>query len=143
MTGISLHMQWPPSSQSKSEYGLWTWGSQVILFMTKTDRYHLTKTSFVHLIPNVKCRVFLQTVTALKARFALLPGLPDGLFSNQKSKFGRILVGLAMENLGIFYNHLVYFTAIINILCTFGIFCVHLVNFTPFWYFAPRKIWQP
>jgi hypothetical protein len=36
-------------------------------------------------------------------------GLPDGLFSNQKSKFGKILEGLAMEDVGIFYGHLVHF----------------------------------
>jgi hypothetical protein len=30
------------------------------------------------------------------------PGLPDGLFSNQKSKFGYIFDGLAMEEVGIF-----------------------------------------
>jgi hypothetical protein len=53
----------------------------------------------------------------------LKPGLPDGLFSNQKSQFGLILQGLAMENLGIFYDHLVYFTAIGNILWSFGISC--------------------
>jgi hypothetical protein len=47
-------------------------------------------------------------------------GLPDGLFSNLKS---QILEGLAMENLGIFYDHLIYFTAIGNILRPFGIFC--------------------
>jgi hypothetical protein len=70
-------------------------------------------------------------------------GLPDGLFSNQKSQFGVILVGLAIENLGIFYEHLVYFTAILTILWPFGIFCGHLVNFSPFWYVVPRKIWQP
>jgi hypothetical protein len=40
------------------------------------------------------------------------PGLPDGLFSNQKPKFGKILEGLAMEDFGTFYSHLVYFTAI-------------------------------
>jgi hypothetical protein len=32
----------------------------------------------------------------------LASGLPDGLFSNQKSKFGYILDGLAMEEAGIF-----------------------------------------
>jgi hypothetical protein len=69
--------------------------------------------------------------------------LPDGLFSNQKSKFGLILEGLLMENLGIFYDHLVYFTAIANILGTFGIFCGNLVYLPLFWYFGPRKIWQP
>jgi hypothetical protein len=34
-----------------------------------------------------------------------------------------------MENLGIFYDHLLYFTAIGNILWPFGIFCGHLVYF--------------
>jgi hypothetical protein len=48
-----------------------------------------------------------------------------------------------MENLGIFYEHLVYFTAIGNILWPFGIFPGYLVCFSPFWYFGPRKIWQP
>jgi hypothetical protein len=70
-------------------------------------------------------------------------GLPYGLFSNQKSHFWQILEGLAMENLGIFYDHLVYFTAIGNILGPFGIFCGNLVYFSPLWYFVPRKIWQP
>jgi hypothetical protein len=58
-------------------------------------------------------------------------GLPDGLFSNQKSQYGYLLEGLAMQNLGIFYDHLVYFTAIANI---FG----HLVYFPQPWYFVPR-----
>jgi hypothetical protein len=35
--------------------------------------------------------------------------LPDGLFSNQKSQFGKILEDLAMEEVGLFYGHLVYF----------------------------------
>jgi hypothetical protein len=30
-------------------------------------------------------------------------GLPDGLFSSQKSKFGQILEGLAMKDVGIVY----------------------------------------
>jgi hypothetical protein len=34
--------------------------------------------------------------------------MPDGLFSNQKSQYGYILEGLAIENGGIFYVHLVY-----------------------------------
>jgi hypothetical protein len=33
------------------------------------------------------------------------PGLPDDLFSNQKSQFGKIFEGLAMEDVGIFYGH--------------------------------------
>jgi hypothetical protein len=40
------------------------------------------------------------------------PGLPDGLFSDQKSKFGYISEGLAMEDDGKFHGHLVYSTAI-------------------------------
>jgi hypothetical protein len=39
------------------------------------------------------------------------------------------LEGLAKEDLGIFYDHLVYFTAIGNILRPFGIFCGILVFF--------------
>jgi hypothetical protein len=53
--------------------------------------------------------------------------LPDGLFSDQKSEFGQILEGLAMENLGILYDLLVYFKDIGNMLRPFGIFCGHLV----------------
>jgi hypothetical protein len=52
------------------------------------------------------------------------------------------LESLAMENLGIFYDHLVYFTAIINVLWPFGLFCGYLVYFSPFWYFVHIKIWQ-
>jgi hypothetical protein len=39
------------------------------------------------------------------------PGLPDGLFSNPKSQFEQTLEGLAMEDVGIFYVHLVNFLA--------------------------------
>jgi hypothetical protein len=37
-----------------------------------------------------------------------------------------------MENLGIFYDHLVYFKAIENILWPFGTFSVNLVHFSNF-----------
>jgi hypothetical protein len=36
-------------------------------------------------------------------------GLPDGILSNQKSQFGLILEGLAIEDVGIFYGYLVNF----------------------------------
>jgi hypothetical protein len=68
--------------------------------------------------------------------------LPDGLFSNQKSKFGKFLEGLAMEDVGILYDTW-------SILWSFVIFYGHLVQFLviwyifPLWYFFPRKIWQP
>jgi hypothetical protein len=38
--------------------------------------------------------------------------LPDGTFSIQKSKFGSILEGLEMENVGIFYGPLEYSMAV-------------------------------
>jgi hypothetical protein len=48
--------------------------------------------------------------------------LPDGIFSKQKSLFGKFFEGLAMEDVSIFYGHLVYFT-----------YC-HLVYFVAIWY---------
>jgi hypothetical protein len=60
--------------------------------------------------------------------------LPDGLFSNQKSQFLYILEGLAMEYVGIFYGHLVTFSAIWSIICPFGVFYGHLVYFMAIWY---------
>jgi hypothetical protein len=50
------------------------------------------------------------------------------IFSNQKSQFGYVLEGLAMEDFGIIYVHLVY------------IFYGNLVYFPLSWYVAPRKI---
>jgi hypothetical protein len=69
--------------------------------------------------------------------------MPVDLFSNQKSKFGKILEGLAMEDIGIFYGHLVHFSVFCYILLTFGIVRGKMVYFSPFWYFVSRKIWQP
>jgi hypothetical protein len=59
-------------------------------------------------------------------------GLPDGLFLNQKSIFGKILEGLAMKDAGIFYGHLVYFATILYILWPFVVFCNYLVSFSHF-----------
>jgi hypothetical protein len=70
-------------------------------------------------------------------------GLPDGLFSYQKTQFGYILEGLGMETVGIFYEHLEYFSAIWYIFLQFGIACGRLVYFSRFGMFGPRKIWQP
>jgi hypothetical protein len=42
-------------------------------------------------------------------------GVARCLFSNQKLQIGQILEGLAMENIGTFYHHLVYFKALGNI----------------------------
>jgi hypothetical protein len=64
------------------------------------------------------------------------------VFSNQKSRFGHILEGLSMLEVGI--------------LCAFGIFYIWCINymsiwyifrlfgiFFPFWYVAARQIRQP
>jgi hypothetical protein len=48
-----------------------------------------------------------------------------------------------MEDVGIFYGQLVHFTVFCYILWTFGKVHGNLVYFFPFWYFVPRKIWQP
>jgi hypothetical protein len=48
-----------------------------------------------------------------------------------------------MENDVIFYDHLEYFTAIWHNVWPFGIVCGHLVYFSRFGMFGPRKIWQP
>jgi hypothetical protein len=41
-----------------------------------------------------------------------------------------------MENVGIFYGHLVYFWPLRKIV-------VIWYTFSPFWYIVSRKIWQP
>jgi hypothetical protein len=56
-----------------------------------------------------------------------------------------------MEKVSIFYGHLEYFTAIWSILRPFVIIygrlvyvvCCHVVYFSRFGMFEPRKIWQP
>jgi hypothetical protein len=42
--------------------------------------------------------------------------LPDGIFSNKKYQFWEFLEGVGMENVGIFYGHFEYLTAIWYIL---------------------------
>jgi hypothetical protein len=71
-----------------------------------------------------------------------LTGLPDGLFSKRKYQFGKILEGLGMENVGIFYDRLEHFTAIWCNLWLFGIVWYSLwsfVVFFPFWYVWTKK----
>jgi hypothetical protein len=69
----------------------------------------------------------------------LQAGLPDGLFSYQKSQFGYILDGLGMEIVGIFYEHFEYYMRIWYILRHIGIVCDHLVYFPPFEYDWTKK----
>jgi hypothetical protein len=42
--------------------------------------------------------------------------MPDGTFSNQKSKFGKISEVLEMKKVGIFYGHLKHITTTLYIL---------------------------
>jgi hypothetical protein len=70
-------------------------------------------------------------------------GLPDGIFSNQKSQFGQILEGLEMENVGIFYGYLENITAIWYILWPFGKLVIIWYFFSQFWFIVSKKIWQP
>jgi hypothetical protein len=70
-------------------------------------------------------------------------GLPDGWFSKQKSNFGLILEGLAMEDDGIFYGHLVHFTVLCYILWTFGIVSGNLVYFSRFGILYREKSGNP
>jgi hypothetical protein len=79
-----------------------------------------------------------------------LTGMPDGMFSNKKSKFGYILEGLGMKKVGIFYGHLEFIMAIWNLLRPFGIYYSHLVYLVAVRYIFFRigilnkeKIWQP
>jgi hypothetical protein len=48
-----------------------------------------------------------------------------------------------MEDVGIFYGRLVHFTVFCYILWTFSIVRGNLLQIYLFWYFVPRKIWQP
>jgi hypothetical protein len=48
-----------------------------------------------------------------------------------------------MEDVGIFYVHLVYFTSIQYILWTLGIFCVNLVHLSPFGILYQEKSGNP
>jgi hypothetical protein len=72
-----------------------------------------------------------------KRKPQLTNGLPDGIFSYQKSQFGYILEGHAMEDVGIFYGHLVHLTAIWNILWTFNGYLVYI--FTVFGMLGQEK----
>jgi hypothetical protein len=65
------------------------------------------------------------------------------IFKPKKTDLGKLLEGLANEDVGILYVHLAYLMAIWHSLWPFGICCAYLLYFSPFRYVAPRTIWQP
>jgi hypothetical protein len=67
------------------------------------------------IVHQISLEMFLVSRAQFWALFVSKTGLPDGLFSNQKSPIWVNLEGLAMENVDKSYDHLVYFTAIGNI----------------------------
>jgi hypothetical protein len=86
---------------------------------------------------------FLYLLLPVVALIVLASGLPDGLFSNQKSKFGLILEGLAIEDVVMFYRHLVHFTVFCYILWTFGVVRGILVYFFRFGILYQEKSGNP
>jgi hypothetical protein len=84
-----------------------------------------------------------MNANSCKLTIEIYTGLPDGLFSNQKSKFGKILEGLAMEDVGIFYGHLVHFMVFCYILLTLGIVRGNLVYFPRFGILYQEKSGNP
>jgi hypothetical protein len=73
----------------------------------------------------IMCVLLTHTYERSDDLNSLQSGLPDGLFSHQKSQFESILEDLRMKNVCIFYDHLEYFTATWYNLWPFG----HLVCF--------------
>jgi hypothetical protein len=59
--------------------------------------------------------MFSENLSATNEKEWSPSGLPDGIFSCPKSQCCFIFVGIGMENLGIFYGHLV-------LLSEFGVF---------------------
>jgi hypothetical protein len=71
------------------------------------------------------------------AVFGKKPGLQYSIFLNQILNF---IQGLGVENLDIFYSHLVNFMAVWYFLWSFGIFVVFwCMYFIPFWYILPNS----
>jgi hypothetical protein len=92
------------------------------------------------------CKQLIESHTEIDFFISWGPqtGLPDGIFSNQKKNI--------LNNFwSVLEWKMLYFMSNWYILCSFGTFYVHLayllviwyLDFFPFWYVVPRKIWQP
>jgi hypothetical protein len=64
-------------------------------------------------------------------------------FQTKNPNLGLFCRAFDWENVGIFYDHLKYVKAIWHNLRPFSKVCSHLVYFSQFGMFGPRKIWQP
>jgi hypothetical protein len=80
--------------------------------------------------------VYSSSFSVTMANREWAPGLPDGIPKFPIGEnFGRSCVGKCwciLRPFGVFYGHLVYFTAIWCILRSRGMFCGHLVHFSRF-----------
>jgi hypothetical protein len=63
-------------------------------------------------------------------------------FLTKNCNLGKFLEGIAKQDVRIFYEQCVYFTAIRYITWPLGIYCGNLLYYPPCWYIVPRKIWQ-
>jgi hypothetical protein len=100
----------------------------------------------------IACTIYLCTYVYMSSPIFLWPmkwhvtftfRLPDGFFQTKNPNLGKFWRVLQ-------WKILVYFMIIWSISRPFEIFCGHLVYFVViwyifphFWYFVPRKIWQP
>jgi hypothetical protein len=99
---------------------------------------------FIFFGPNER---FTQSPRLVQNKFVFILNVAQGCqmvcFQTKNPKFGSILEGLWMVNAGLFYDHLEYFKVIWYNLWPFGTVCGHLLYYSQFGMFEPRKIWQP
>jgi hypothetical protein len=70
-------------------------------------------------------------------------GCQMAYFQTKNPNLGKFWMGWEMGNVDIFYDHLVYFTAVLVYFVTSWYILWLFGTFLPFWYVVPRKIWQP
>jgi hypothetical protein len=63
-------------------------------------------------------------------------------FQTKNPILGKLFEGLPMKDVGKFYGHLVYFTAIWYILRHFGVLCGNLLYFAVIWYIFPVLVFS-
>jgi hypothetical protein len=74
-----------------------------------------------------------------KANNSCLPGLPDGIISNQKYQFWYIFEGFGMKNVGMLSGHLLDLYSLGLNVRPFRIFCGPLVYISTFWHVGIKK----